>query len=273
MLHMRGLPVISKPSQTDVAVIIPSTGRAKQCARLVERIHDTSHHWPVVVVSVEHDDAETYMAELGTLLPPSVTPWCIGLFGPAERSSGHVAAINRAVRHLLEQPESPRMIIKMDDDHWPVSSRWDVAYLAALDALGGTGVVYGNDLFQGEKLPTVPGLSTNIVRELGWYAPPRLGHLFCDNFWLELGRRSGRLTYMPEVIIEHRHPHAGKAAKDGVYEAGGLSDSRWLEDQHEWAKMLELRDGVGRGLLDQRVSQMDEWAGRVRQLAGLDDDS
>lgn len=253
MMHMRGYQSGTNP---DVAIIIPSTGRAEQCTRLVERIHETSWTGPSIVVSVEPDDAESYLSRL------LAAGDSVGLLhdsdGPG--SGSHVTAINRAARDILDRSD-PKLIIKLDDDHWPLTIGWDQFYLDSLNALGGTGVVYGNDLLQGEALPTVPGLSANIVRELGWYAPPQLGHLFCDNFWLELGRRSGRLSYMPHVLIEHRHPAASKAKDDATYAAGGQSPLRWSEDEREWRKMTSPdRNSNGR-------SDISEWARRVRALA------
>jgi hypothetical protein len=275
-MYMRGLP-----GQLELAVIIPSTGRAEQCAHLVERIHETTERPVKVVISIEPGDISAYHRALAAFASQrrkrvqatgwsdSLT-WMDGSYDPFP-GVGHVAAINRGAHSVLpaEEPtmdgpwSAPKIIVKMDDDHWPVTQGWDVQYLAALQELGGTGVVYGNDLFQGERLPTVPGIATNIIRELGWYAPPQLGHLYCDNFWLELGRRSGRLTYLPETIIEHRHPQAGKGERDAVYAAGGESPERWSQDSAEWENIitpgLELPSGYR--------SQMDEWAGQVRRLA------
>lgn len=285
MMHMRGYQSGTNP---DVAIIIPSTGRAEQCARLVERIYQTSWTWPSIVVSVEPDDVRdgAYPAAIATFAavnhPVSLVWDQTGTAGPGS----HVAAINRAARSLLPADEptaagpwpAPKLIVKLDDDHWPLTIGWDQFYLDSLNILGGTGVVYGNDLLQGEALPTVPGLSANIVRELGWYAPPQLGHLFCDNFWLELGRRSGRLSYMPHVIIEHRHPDAGKAERDAVYAAGGQNDKRWAADQTEWGKIIapnarwanviEYVELAGSATpTGAAPSQMDIWAGEVRELA------
>lgn len=227
-----------------------------------------------VVVSVEPDDVKPYArALIDVKRPDGATSIAWDQTGGTAGPGSHVAAMNRAAGTLLGDcappgdMSDPIMIVKLDDDHWPVTIGWDVQYLNALDALGGTGVVYGNDLFQGERLPTVPGISTNIVRELGWYAPPQLQHWHCDDFWRELGQRSGRLLYLQDTIIEHRHPQAGKAQRDAVYAAGGENAERIAADGREWHKICDLRDGVGRGLLDQRISLMDQWAGTVRRLA------
>lgn len=283
-MHMRGLDSKTNP---DVAVIIPSTGRPEQCARLVERIHYTARLRPHVVVSVEPDDVKPYaraLTDLVVVRRPTEPDLC-GLVWDQTGAAGtgsHVAAINRAAGVILaagcpndtdgdgncwqcaRRPgaHGPKLIIKLDDDHWPQTHSWDALYLDALEQLGGTGVVYGNDLFQRDLLPTAPGISADIVRELGWYAPPELQHWYCDNFWLELGKRSGRLAYLPDVIIEHRNVQAGKAPDDATYQAGGLNADRIAADEKVWQKMIE-RPGATRGW----PSQMDIWADRVIGLA------
>lgn len=267
-MYMRGLPDHTDRSNPDVAIIIPSTGRAEQCARLVERIHLTARSHPSIVVSIEPADAEPYFSRLAAA-GDSVS-LLYDSDGPG--SGSHVTAINRAARDILDG-SVPKIIIKLDDDHWPVTVGWDVLYLNALTELGGTGVVYGNDLFQGERLPTVPGLSTDIVRGLGWYAPPELGHLFVDNFWLQLGKRSGQLRYLPDTIIEHRHPDAFGAVipQDDTYARGGMSPARWAADGAAWNEIISQpptpRDRHGNRVGPDWPSQMDIWADRVVGLA------
>ena len=104
----------------------------------------------------------------------------------------------------------------MGDDHCPRTVGWDRAYLDSLQELR-TGMVYGNDLLQGGKLPTQIAMTSDIVRTLGYMAPPALTHLYVDNFWLNLGNQVGCLRYLPDVIVEHRHPVAGKAKWDAGY--------------------------------------------------------
>lgn len=255
-MHMRGL------ARADLAVIIPSTGRAEQCARLVERIYATARGPVKVVLSVEPDDVKPYAYAVTGMAHPDSVSLTWDQTGQAG-SGSHVAAINRAAGSLVLAYEPPKIIVKMDDDHWPITRHWDVDYLDALGALGGTGVVYGNDLFQRERLPTVPGISADIVRELGWYAPPQLQHWFCDNFWLQLGQRAGRIRYLPDTVIEHRNVQAGKAPDDATYQAGGLNNDRINADGREWEKIITPGSELPSGYR----CLMDEWAQRVRVVA------
>lgn len=100
----------------------------------------------------------------------------------------------------------------LGDDHRPRTPGWDQAMVDALP-----GVVYGNDLFQGEKLATAVVMSARIVEVLGYFVPPGVMHLYLDTFWMGLGEALDALTYLPDVIIEHMHPVAGKGEWDDGY--------------------------------------------------------
>jgi len=104
----------------------------------------------------------------------------------------------------------PAAVGFLGDDSVPRTEGWDSQVLKALDDLG-TGMVYANDLLQGEALPTTVFMTTDLLKALGYFSPPSFSHLYIDNVWLAWGRRSERITYLPGTVIEHMHPLAGKA--------------------------------------------------------------
>jgi len=104
----------------------------------------------------------------------------------------------------------------MGDDHRARTRGWDNDYLEALETLG-TGFVYGNDLFQYEAIPTQVAMTTNIPRALGYMVPPGFQHLCVDVVWKDWGMALNRLTYLPETVVEHMHPLAGKGKDDVNY--------------------------------------------------------
>ncbi len=102
----------------------------------------------------------------------------------------------------------------MGDDHRPRTKDWDALLVQALDR---PGVAYGNDLLQGERLPTECVISSEVINALGFMNPPGCDHLYLDDFWKLLGKTAGNLAYLPDVIVEHLHPGGGKAAVDAGY--------------------------------------------------------
>jgi hypothetical protein len=126
----------------------------------------------------------------------------------------------------------------MGDDHLPRTARWDEELVKALD--GRPGVAYGNDLWQGANLPTMALVSAELVLGLGFFVPPPLEHLYLDDFWKMLGLSVGNLAYRDDVVIEHLHPMAGKAADDPTYQAANSGEQK-RRDGEEFARYRNLR--------------------------------
>ncbi len=189
-----------------LAVIVPSRGRPNNIRRLAEafaRTESDSH--PRLIVCIDEDDPERYgyVSQADQLVIRGrmrLVPW-----------------INHQSAEILVEEDPPSIIGFMGDDHLPRTPGWPEKIEAAMEAMGGTGIVYGNDLLQREKLPTAAFLSADIIRCLGYMAPPALVHMYVDNFWLDLGRAIKRIRYLPQVVIEHLHPFAGKAEMDASY--------------------------------------------------------
>jgi hypothetical protein len=203
-------------------VIVPSRGRPRVAAELARTFEATRSTDAELVFAVDRDD-------------PAL-PEYQGLLGMVGDSHSMVEALNRTALDVATRSlNKPFAIGFMGDDHRPRSKGWDRAYLDALREMG-TGIVYGNDLYQGERIPTQVAMTADIVRTLGYMAPPGLTHLYVDDCWLQLGRAIGKIRYLPDVVVEHLHPVAGKADWDEGY---GRVNSRsmYARDQaayHRW---------------------------------------
>lgn len=195
----------------DLTVIIPSRERPGSVRELVEAFDATCTGNTELVLAVDDNDptltvySETVLALAGT------TKTRLRLC-QVEQPSNMVHALNSTASACIGDP-TPYAVGFMGDDHRPRTNGWDSAYLEALWGLG-TGIVYGDDLLQRGGLPTQCAMTADIIRALGFMAPPSLTHLAVDNWWLELGRQAGCIWYLPDVVVEHMHPVAGKADWD-----------------------------------------------------------
>jgi hypothetical protein len=212
-------------------VIVPTRGRPQNAARLVQAFEDTDSLNAELVFVADDDDPE---------LPAYHEAAPRLLIHRGGTGQGMTAALNWAAG--LYDGIYDHLGF-MGDDHLPRTRGWDAHVLGALDAPEPRQpwIVYGNDLLQGGALPTAAFLPSRLVRALGFMAPPVLRHLYVDNFWLELGQALGGLRYLPDVVIEHIHPAAGKTAMDARYEAVNSSEADAL-DRRAW---LEFRHGDG----------------------------
>jgi hypothetical protein len=83
----------------------------------------------------------------------------------------------------------------------------------------GIGLIYGDDLGQDSmKIATHGFVSRTWVNELGYLLPGYFESEFCDTWITNLARKTDRLIFLPNLIIEHMHPAWGKAELDETYE-------------------------------------------------------
>jgi hypothetical protein len=213
--------------------IVPSRSRPENVERLIAA-WDVTGATATLCVAYDEDDPlrEQYSA---LIRPQSFGLW--GHCGPREKI-GRI--LNRvADYHLLDF----EYVGFMGDDHVPRTTGWDAEFAKELGVLG-TGVVYGNDLLMGEKMPTAVCMTTDIVQTLGYMAPPPLEHLCLDLIWKDWGEGIGKLRYRDDVVIEHMHPANGKADLDASY-AESNSPSQTFKDSEAY---YAYRDGTAEGL-------------------------
>ena len=120
------------------------------------------------------------------------------------------------------------------DDH-VIQSKWESEFIDFFKSNKDVGIAYGNDLLQGEQLPTAVCLTSNIIDALGYMVPTNLIHMYADNFWLDLGRQLNIIKYFNHVIFEHLHPDNGKAVRDSQYHE---SNSVFGIDQQRYAEYI-----------------------------------
>lgn len=206
--------------------IVPSRGRPGNIAALLEAWADTLSDGGFMTLAVAVDDDDPHLDEYRKVMTGA--PRWAGLWIDERRRLG--GTLNHLAPMLAGINGSVGF---MGDDHRPRTKDWDKTIAEA--CVRGA-VVYGNDLIQGSALPTAVFLDSTIVRTLGYFVPPGATHLYLDNYWKLLGERLGTLRYLPEVVIEHVHPIAGKAAWDDGY-AEVNSDEMYDADRavfNEW---------------------------------------
>lgn len=185
-----------------MVVLVPSRGRPHNIKRLADAWITTGAEAHLQVGVDDDDDVDAYCEALLDVGQAGVTVL------PRTTMNGTLNAM------AAEAAEHYEAIGFCGDDHLPRTLRWDETITDKMEL---TPFVYANDLMQGPLLPTAIFMRSSVVTALGYMAPSVLKHLYLDNSWLEWGKAVG-ITYIPEVVIEHLHPHAGKAENDGGYD-------------------------------------------------------
>jgi hypothetical protein len=180
-------------------VILPTRSRPDNAERCINALKEHSV-MSDFVIAIDDDQSDLYPRLDGVTYEVN----------PRLRMNG---TLNLVANKYADKYET---IFFLGDDHLVQTPNWD-EYLTKAIAHKGYGLAYGNDLLQKHQLATAVMMSTNIIKAVGYMAPPKLVHLYMDNYWMILGQRLGTLWYFDNVIIEHLHPVAGKVEWDEQY--------------------------------------------------------
>jgi len=203
----------------DLMIIVPTRGRPRAVAEIAHAVQATTTGDTAVTIVIDDDDPDfdAYVAAAADA----------GFHLRHGPHTNMIEALNCGAGWAADQADN---LMFMGDDHRPRTLGFDTAYLAALADLR-WGWVYGNDLIQGPNLPTQFAVTSDVVRVLGHMSPPEFKHLYMDNWVLALGTHTGRIRYLPDVIVEHLHPVSGKVEWDDGYRRVNAPDM-YSHDQH-----------------------------------------
>lgn len=217
---------------SDMLVIIPSRNRPQSVAETTQCLLEQSIDIDICF-GLDDDDTSVYDYVPGVMY---------------ERNPRFL--MNNTNNLLANKyADSYKFICFLGDDVRPRTFGWDKILSKPL--LDRPGISYANDLIQKEFLPTHVVMSSEIIKTLGFMAPPILKHLFMDNFWLDLGKATNSIHYFEDVVLEHMHPVLEKSTVDKVYlDSWGLFDhdkaayekykeSDFLNDVEKVMKMYE----------------------------------
>jgi hypothetical protein len=203
-------------------VIVQSRQRPEKLAEMLASYEDTKADDKTdIVIYLDSDDPklneyklEGYNVEIG------------------ERKN-----LNSVSMHFINQYPNYDYYAEINDDMVFRTDYWDLIMMETIQDNGGWGIAYGDDLLMSRKKrqPSQMVISANIIKTLGYIAPPTLKHLYRDVYWKKLGEATSTLLFCPDVIIEHKHWSSGKVEIDDTYKqvAETLQEEhkRWQEYQ------------------------------------------
>lgn len=232
------------PLDSGMAVIVPSRGRPGSVARVAQAWSDTDAWRDAQLIFAVDADDPTHAAYLEQISTHGGQTFLVTL--PEWKPMVH--KLDKCA--LITAESGFSMVGFMGDDHLPRTPGWARRYAETLDELG-TGIVHSSDGFRDDQLPTQWMMTADIVRTLGRMVPAPVEHLYCDNAIEDLGRSAQCIRFLPDVLIEHMHPFAGKAGMDAGYSKVN-NPSQYAKDRaayQEW-----------------RTHQLAEDAGKIRAL-------
>jgi hypothetical protein len=203
----------------DLLVLVPSRGRPKNQERFLEYFFKNSTISDVCFI-LDFDDESNY-SRLDNVI----------------YEVGEPLMLNEKLNKVSKKYYNDyKFIAFIGDDHLLQTYAWDKVLINPL--LKKIGISYGNDLYKKEEMPTCSVISSEIIKCLGYMAPPELKHSYIDKFWLDLGTAIGSINYFNDVVWEHIHPDNKKTEVDETYLRGWSSQS---QDKQNYALYKDIR--------------------------------
>ena len=217
-------------------VIVPSRGRPKNIARMLDAVHETRMAATHLHVCVDDDDPE--LASYRLVMDRAGRDGDVLEVGPRKGLAAWTNEI--AVRRAGEYP----FLASLGDDMIPRTPGWDKALIRGITDMGGTGIVYPWDGVR-EDIPEAVVLSSDIVAALGWMCEPSLNHWYVDNVWADLGRAAGCLRHLRVIAVDHAWK-ADQTAKESGEKITADRDAyyRWRRERmaDDIGKVVALRE-------------------------------
>ena len=180
-------------------IILPTKGRPKNLQRFIEA-HSKLASAPVYVV-FDKEDATSYEC---VKFPSNFKRVCV----PSWMRLGDI--FNR----LFQTFPNEEYYGIVADDVVPGKEEYD-SLLA--EAAIPNRIAWGFDGGADETLPRHPFIGGELIRWLGYIAPPGMKHWYIDDVWRELGKAFNCAVYLPEIPMLHFHPANGTAPEDRTY--------------------------------------------------------
>jgi hypothetical protein len=192
----------------DFSLLLPTRGRVRLVQRLFDSVAQTSGDVGrlEVVLYVDEDDHESRQ-----IFHPELS--LVKIVGHPGESMG---SMNRA----CYDASHGRYVMLINDDTVFRTPGWDARVLDVASRFPDEiALIYGNDLDQGETVPTFPIISRTVCGVLGEICPPGYRNLHIESHILDIFKQLSRMgheriCYLDDVIFEHMHYTVGKGEPD-----------------------------------------------------------
>lgn len=141
------------------------------------------------------------------------------------------------------------VLMLANDDIRFHTAGWDAQVYDAFSSFPGRlGMVWCDDGINGPNHAAFPFVTRQWVDVVGHFTPGIFEFGFNDTWVYDIAKRAGRLKYLPEILIEHRHFSVGKSAFDDTY-ARQRRDGRWRRDRDLFESTADRRELAARKIV------------------------
>lgn len=192
-----------------VLVRMPTRQRPAQALAMLEHYRRMAGCTIAIEVVVDEDDETMLSAEILQRLAALDCIVTTGVHG------SKIAACNGGSASDWD------ILVLASDDMMPIVDGYAVRLISEMIARFPLldGALHFNDGHQRSNLCTLPVFGRRLYDQFGCVYDPEYKSLFCDREQTDLLKSMGRLSYVDEKIIDHRHHIWGRGVeKDALYE-------------------------------------------------------
>jgi hypothetical protein len=212
-----------------ISILCPTRERPAQMARFIKSIEENTFNKDALelIVYIDEDDTSKYLFN--------------GLGFKLKKIVGKRLSMGEYNTRCLENATGS-IIILLNDDVIVKTSCWDQLVRNIHQRYkDGVYLAYGNDLHKGRKISTFPILGRRTCELIAQPFPKEYVGALIDYHIFDVFKRIEkrgyhRIVYLPELIFEHMHFRAGKAAADKIYQRRNR-----YQDDKVFINLSELR--------------------------------
>lgn len=211
--HGDGLPPLVPPPvpvprrDRRLLVRMPTRGRPAQAIRVLQLYRDMAGAPVTIEVVIDEDDAAMRSSDV---IQRIIALGCVLTVG---RHRNKIEAVNGG--RIADWD----ILLLASDDMVPVRHGYATEVLWEMEKHWPhlDGAVFFDDGYAHNRCCTLPIMGRRLYDQFGYVYEEAYRSLCCDVEQTAVLRSMNRLVYVPRMIIEHKHPAAGKATDDATY--------------------------------------------------------
>jgi glycosyl transferase/beta-hydroxylase protein BlmF len=200
-----------------ISILTPTRNRPNNCERFIKSIYQTTKHRGNIelLFYVDKDDPS-----MGSYM--SLQRHCFDEYNKFVRvqfNFGDPVPVCDSW-NLMAKVSMGDVIIMGNDDLIYRTPEWDSILMKELSPIkDNIYCAWVNDGINQDKHCAFPIISRKWIETLGYcFAPEGTFNFGYNDTWVfDIGKRVGRLKYIPNILVEHMHFSKGKAEMDDTY--------------------------------------------------------